>query len=185
MGVRIFAERAGAAVLPEYATEEVFSTPHNARTRGWVRTSRPAFPFEREVSNASFRFHDGEVVEWKAEKGQEVLDQLFQLKGARRLGELSLVDVRSPVHQAGVTFHEVLFDENAACHIAFGQAYPMGLRGGSSMSRDELTSLGANESDIHEDFMIGTPSMKAIGTCANGEQVLIMENGKFLDGGGD
>ena len=96
-------------------------------------------------------------MEWRAEKGGEVLDELFRLKGSRRLGELALVDVRSPIHQAGVIFHETLFDENAACHIAFGQAYPEGVRGGAALSREELDALGVNVSDAHEDFMIGTP----------------------------
>jgi leucyl aminopeptidase (aminopeptidase T) len=38
-----------------------------------------------------------------------------------------------------------------------------------------------NESDIHEDFMIGTPTMNAVGTCAGGERVVIMEEGRFVE----
>ncbi len=171
----------GLSFYANIPTEELFSTPHNRRTRGWVRTSRPAFPFEREVSGAWFRFEEGELVEWRAEKGREVLDELFRLAGARRLGELSLVDVRSPVHRAGVTFHETLFDENAACHIAFGQAYPEGVQGGEALSRPELNALGVNESDAHEDFMIGTPTMRVIGTGADGRELPIMENGRFVE----
>ena len=68
------------------------------------------------------------------------MDQFFAIDGARQLGEVALVDVRSPVGQANVVFYETLFDENAASHIAFGQAYPGGVRGGSSMTEGELHS---------------------------------------------
>lgn len=172
---------AGVPFFANIPTEEVFSTPHNQRTEGWVRTSKPGFPFQRELLNAYFRFEAGEVVEWHAEKGQDVLDQLFQIPGARRLGELSLVDVRSPINQSGLTFHDTLFDENAVCHIAFGRGYPEGIQGGSKLSQEELAALGLNSSDTHEDLMIGTETMKVIGTCADGSEVVIMENGMFVD----
>lgn len=121
------------------------------RVNGWVRTSKPGFPFEREVLDAWFRFENGELVAWDAAKGKDVLDQLFEMKGARWLGELSLVDVRSPINQAGMLFHDTLFDENAACHIAFGRGYPEGIEGGNQMSQDEVEALGLNSSDAHED----------------------------------
>ena len=170
---------AGVEFLPNMPTEEVFSTPHNQRTTGWVRTSKPAFPFERKVDNAWFRFAAGEVVEFRAETGQQVLEEFFQIPGARRLGELSLVDVRSPVNQSGLIFYETLFDENAVCHIAFGEAYPEGLAGGNSMTADELIAQGVNKADTHVDFMIGTPTMQVLGLCADGREVTIMQNGQF------
>ncbi|MCB0235246.1 MAG: aminopeptidase, partial [Anaerolineae bacterium] len=139
------------------------------------------FPFEREVLDAWFRFENGELVAWDAAKGKDVLDQLFEMKGARWLGELSLVDVRSPINQAGMLFHDTLFDENAACHIAFGRGYPEGIEGGNQMSQDEVEALGLNSSDAHEDLMIGTDTMDVIGTRADGSEVTIMAKGQFTD----
>ena len=164
---------------PNMPTEEVFTTPHNQRTEGWVRTSKSAFPFDREVSNAYFRFTAGELVEFQAATGQEVLEQFFQIPGSRRLGEISLVDERSPVNQSGLTFHETLFDENAVCHIAFGRAYPEGYEGGTQLSAEELHVQGVNESDTHVDFMIGTSTMQVTGRCLDGQEVVIMHNGQF------
>jgi aminopeptidase len=169
----------GVEFQPNMPTEEVFTTPHNQRAEGWVRTSKPAFPFEREVTNAYFRFAQGELVEFQTEKGQEVLEQFFQIPGARRLGEVSLVDERSPVNQSGLIFYETLFDENAVCHMAFGRAYPEGLENGSALSEEELRAQGVNESDTHVDFMIGTPSMQVTGLCQDGREVLIMHKGQF------
>ncbi len=171
----------GQLFFANIPTEEIFSTPHNQRTDGWVRTTKPGFIFEREVSGAYFRFEKGEVVEWRAEKGQEVLDKVFELRGARRLGEVSLVDVRSPINRSGLIFHDTLFDENAVCHIAFGNAYPEGVKNGSSYGEAELEAMGVNSSDTHQDLMIGTEAMTVIGICADGHEVQIMKNGMFLD----
>lgn len=171
----------GLFFFPNMPTEEVFSTPHNARTAGWVRTSKPTFPLERRVEDAWFRFEEGKVVDFSAAVGQDVLEQFFAIRGAKRLGEVALVDVRSPINQAGITFYEILFDENATCHIAFGEAYPEGLRGSEAMSTDELSAHGVNDSDTHVDFMIGTPTMKLIGTCADGREILLMEDGRFTE----
>jgi aminopeptidase len=172
---------AGHSFFANIPTEEIFSTPNRALTQGWVRTSKPGYPLQRELLNAWFRFEQGEVVEWRADKGQEVLDELFQIPGARQLGEVALVDVRSPINQSGLIFHNILFDENAVCHIAFGRAYPEGIQGGSKLSAEELDALGLNSSETHNDLMIGTDTMQVIGTCADGSEVMVMENGMFVD----
>lgn len=171
----------GISFLANIPTEEIFSTPHRDRVNGWARTSKPGFPFERELLDAWFHFENGLVVEWDAAKGKELLDQLFEMDGARQLGELSLVDVRSPINQAGVIFYDTLFDENAACHIAFGRGYPEGIRGGNQMSAEEVEAMGLNSSDAHQDLMIGTDTMQVIGICADGSEVLIMQDGMFTD----
>lgn len=171
----------GIPFFPNMPTEEVFTTPHNGRTTGWVRTSKPTFPLERRVENAYFRFEAGEVVEYTAETGQDVLEQFFAIPGARRLGEVALVDVRSPVNQVNTTFYDILFDENAVCHIAFGEAYPEGMIGAADMDEEELAAHGVNLSDTHVDFMIGTPTMNLYGQCANGRTLTLMVDGQFAD----
>ncbi len=165
--------------FPNMPTEEAFSTPHRQRAQGWVRSSRPGFPFQREVRDAYFRFEDGEVVEFRAEHGEEILAQYFEIPGTRRLGEVALVDTESPIFQSGLIFHNILFDENAACHIAFGKAYPGGVQNGDSLGEEELLSVGVNQSDMHQDFMIGTTTMNITGIDADGEPVPIMEQGRF------
>ena len=169
----------GIPFLPNMPTEEIFTTPHNSRTTGWVRTSKPTCPLERKVENAYFRFEAGEVVEYSAETGHDVLTQFFAIPGARRLGEVALVDVRSPVNQVNTTFYDILFDENAVCHIAFGEAYPEGLVGAATMNEEELATHGVNSADTHVDFMIGTPTMNLYGQCADGRTLPLMVDGQF------
>ena len=172
---------AGVSFQPNMPTEEVFTTPHKERTHGYVRTSRPTFPMQREVRDAWFRFEAGEVVDFSAEVGEDVLAQFFVIDGARRLGEVSLVDTGSPVFQSCLLFYEILFDENAACHIAFGESYPECIEGGSLLSRDELAALGANFGDTHVDFMIGTAAMNVTGLGADGREIAIMQAGRFAE----
>lgn len=170
----------GLLFFPNMPTEEVFTTPDNRVAEGYARLSRTAFPFERAVTGAFLRFAGGQVVDYDAATGKDVLDQFFAMDGTKRLGEVALVDVRSPVSRAGVVFYEILFDENAACHIAFGEAYPDAVVGGTSMSPDELQALGVNKADAHLDVMIGTPTMRLTGHCLDGSVVTIMENGQFV-----
>jgi aminopeptidase len=171
---------AGAVFQPNMPTEEIFCTPHNQRTEGYVRTSRPSYPMAREVDGAYFRFEQGEVVEYHATVGEEVLTQFFTIDGARRLGEIALVDTGSPIFQSGRVFYEILFDENAACHFAFGEAYPECVEGGGVMSRDELAALGVNQAETHVDFMVGTPTMDVTGLSDDGRRIPIMRAGRFV-----
>jgi aminopeptidase len=162
-------------------TEEVFTSPHRMKTEGWVRTSKPIFPLDREVRDAYFRFEAGECVEARAKQGNDALQSFLEIPGTRRLGEVALVDVRSPINQAGLTFFDTLFDENAACHIAFGKAYSEPVRGAEEMDEDARIAYGMNDSHAHEDFMIGTATMRVDGIRADGSIVPVMRDGMFVD----
>jgi aminopeptidase len=170
----------GVAFQPNMPTEEIFCTPHNERTEGYVRTSRPSYPMSREVDGAYFRFAGGEVVEYHAATGEDVLAQFFAIDGAKRLGEIALVDTGSPIFQSGRVYYEILFDENAACHFAFGEAYPECVEGGGALSREQLAALGVNQAETHVDFMVGTPTMDVTGISDDGRRIPIMRAGRFV-----
>ncbi len=173
-------ESAGTPVfLPNIPTEELFTTPHRLRVNGWMRTSRPSFPFRREVKEVTFRFENGRVVEFSAGEDQETYEQFFAVEGTRYLGEVALVDVTSPIFQSGLTYYNTLFDENAACHVAFGQAYPIGLEGGADLSVEELLEAGVNKSDLHLDVMIGTATLNVTGHLSDGSELEIMRKGRY------
>ena len=171
----------GVTFLPNIPTEEVFTTPHNQRTNGWVRVSKPTIPMNQEVTGLWVRFEEGEVVEYTADSGLEGLERFFQIPGATRLGEIALVDARSPINRSNLLFHNILFDENAVCHMAFGRAYAAGVSGGDQMDPDLLSALGVNDSPVHLDVMIGTDTMQVSGLCADGREIVIMENGQFVE----
>ncbi len=183
---RVFAggrctNQAGVDFFPNIPTEEIFSTPHRSRTRGTVRTTRPVEIMGAQVDGAWFRFEDGAVVDFGAGTNAGILEQYLDFdEGARALGEVALVDVGSPVFRSGRIFYNILFDENAACHIALGNGYADCVEGGTEMSPDELRATGCNSSLVHTDFMIGSREVSVFGVRVDGSEDRIIENGVFV-----
>lgn len=169
----------GRTSIPNVPTEEVFTSPHRLKAEGWARTSRPGFPLGREASGAYFRFAGGELAEWRAEVGQDALDAYFKIPGTRRLGEVALVEVSSPVGASGRVYRNTLYDENAAIHIAFGQSITAGYAGAGAMTAEAREAAGLNQADDHLDLMLGTPTMGVAGIRADGSEIPVMVHGRF------
>ena len=85
----------------------------------------------------------------------------------------------SPISNLKLLFYNTLFDENAACHLAFGKAYPTCLQGGEKMDSAELLQRGVNDSLVHEDFMVGTADLAIEGIRADGSRVQVFKDGNF------
>ena len=171
----------GVYCQPNIPTEECFTTPHKDRVNGVVRASKPLSHQGTLIENISVRFEDGKIVEAHATAGEDVLNRLISTdEGARRLGEVALVPHSSPISESGILFWNTLFDENAASHIALGQAYSTCLIGGEKMSEDELAKLGANSSLIHVDWMIGSAAIDVDGVSADGSREPLMRRGEWV-----
>ncbi len=170
----------GLRFAPNVPTEEVFTTPDCRKTSGRVQFSRPVRVFGQLVSGGWMEFKDGAVVDFGAQEGQDVLGAFLDVDpGSRFVGEIALVDCSSPIFQSGLLFHNILLDENAACHFALGFAYPTCVEGGARMNDDELDAVGANRSRQHLDFMIGNETMSITAETADGTTFSVMENGRF------
>jgi aminopeptidase len=166
---------------PNIPTEECFTTPHKDRVDGFVRASKPLSHQGTLIENITCTFEGGKIISATATAGEDVLNRLISTDdGARRLGEVALVPHSSPIAQSGVLFWNTLFDENAASHIALGQAYATCLIGGEKMQQDELTALGANSSLIHVDWMIGSGAMDVDGVNADGTAEPLMRAGEWV-----
>lgn len=175
--------RAGNGVYgqPNIPTEEVFTTPHKDRVDGTVRSSKPLSHQGTLIQDISVRFQDGRAVEATARTGQPVLERMIHTdEGAARLGEVALVPHSSPIAQSGVLFWNTLFDENAASHVALGQAYSTCIADGENMDEETLASKGANTSLIHVDWMIGSGEMDVDGVSANGASEPLMRQGEWV-----
>ena len=170
----------GYTFIANIPTEEVFTAPHRLRVNGVVKGTKPYVYNGQLIEGWHVTFKDGKVVEHGAEKNASLLAELLSTdENACRIGEIALVPASSPINQSGVLFYNTLFDENAACHIAFGAGYPTNIKDGSKMNRTELLAKGLNDSAIHEDVMIGAPDTNVIGTTKNGKEVTIFTNGEW------
>ena len=133
------------------------------------------------IEGISVRFEAGKIVEAHATRGEQVLQKMIETdEGARRLGEVSLVPHSSPIASSGLLFMNTLFDENAACHIALGQAYSTCLKNGDTLTPEELASRGANSSLIHVDWMIGSNRIDVEGVSASGHAEPVMRSGEWV-----
>jgi len=161
-------------------TEEVFSTPHKDRVDGYVTSSKPLAYQGTVIEGIYVEFQGGKIVHARADQGDHVLQQMIGTdEGARRLGEVALVPHSSPIAASGLLFMNTLFDENAACHIALGQAYTTCVKNGDSLTKDELALCGANTSLIHVDWMIGSSEINVDGVHSNGEAEPVMRLGEW------
>lgn len=172
---------AGVYFDPNIPTEEVFCMPHRNMVNGTVVSSRPLSYNGVLIENFTLRFEEGRVVEYHAEKNEEVLGQLLSFdEGSSRLGEVALVPHESRISQSGILFYNTLYDENASCHLALGRCYPENIEGGIEMSEEELKEKGGNVSLQHEDFMFGTADLNIDGITAEGERIPVFRNGSFV-----
>jgi aminopeptidase len=161
--------------VPNLPTEEVFTAPDWRRTEGTVRSTRPLALGGMIVEDLEMRFEAGKAVEVKASTGVDaVIAQMDSDGFGRALGEIALVDGESSVGKTGLTFFDTLFDENAACHIAYGAAVTFGIEGLDGLSPDELRARGINVSNVHTDFMIGGPGVAVDGLTKDGTAVPIL-----------
>ena len=171
----------GVDFLPNIPTEEVFTAPHKDKVNGIVYGTKPYVFNGQLIKGFHVTFKDGKVIEHGAEEGADLLGQLLDTdEGSRHIGEVALVPASSPINRSGALFYSTLFDENAACHIAFGASYPGTTADGTSLSKEELLARGMNQSAIHEDVMIGAEDSEITGKCRDGRTVELFKNGIWV-----
>jgi aminopeptidase len=174
-------ESRGIKHVANMPTEEVFTTPDARRVDGTVRSTLPLQIQGNIVRGLEVRFEDGRAVDVRADEGEEFMRTHVDADdGARRLGEVALVDSSSRVGQTGLVFFDTLFDENASSHIALGAAIVQAVDGAHEQSPEERHERGVNHSSIHTDFMIGSPEVDIDGVTNAGDEVPILRAGDWV-----
>lgn len=170
----------GVSYIANMPTEEIFGTPHKSKVDGTLRATKPLSLDGKIIEDLSFVFENGKVVEFTASKNQDVLEKQMSIdEGAKYLGEVALVPHSSPVSRMNLIFGTTLFDENASCHFALGSSYAETIIDGATMSKEERAKLGANESMIHIDFMVGSHELNITGYKKDGTKVPVLVDGEF------
>lgn len=170
----------GVDYMANIPTEEIFTTPHAMKVDGTVRSTKPLSLMGKIVEDFGFTFEDGRVVEFYAGQNKGVLEAILDMdEGARRLGEVALVADSSPVSRSGLLFKSTLFDENASCHFALGQAYAEAVKDGAALSEEERKERGSNKSMIHIDFMVGSSELNVTGHKEGSDPVPVLCKGEW------
>jgi aminopeptidase len=165
--------RTGVRHVPNIPTEEVYTTPDPRRTEGVVSSTKPLDVAGSLLTGLRIRFEGGRAVEIDADANADALRGRCAIdEGASRLGEVALVDRESRIGKLGRTFYTTLLDENAASHLALGDAY-------SSPIADDADLPEINESAVHIDFMIGSDDVSVTGTTRAGKNVPLLRGGSW------
>ncbi|HVS28216.1 MAG TPA: aminopeptidase [Solirubrobacteraceae bacterium] len=163
----------GIKHIPNLPSEETFSAPDPERVDGTVRATRPLDLSGTIVRDLRVRFAAGRAVEIEASAGAEALRARCAIDdGAARLGEVALVDRHGRIGPLDTVFFDTLLDENAASHVALGNAYAFCVD-------DERDQARANRSKIHIDFMIGGERVDVTGVTMSGERIPLLRGGDW------
>ena len=167
----------GRKIAMNVPTEECFISPDAAATEGTFRCSRPRSFGGRMIEGLAGEFRGGRLVRLEAKREADrdwLARYLAATRNADRLGEIALVDASSRIGQTGRIYYNVLLDENAAAHMAFGSGFaktrtvPIGRQ-----------RFGVNRSKTHIDVMIGTPALNAFGVTQRGRRVALVADGAW------
>ena len=162
----------GIRHMPNLPSEEIFTTPDPLRVDGHVRSTKPLVAGGTIIRGLRARFEGGRAVAIEADEGGELLAQYAQRDdGAARLGEVALVDGEGRIGPMETVFYDTLIDENAASHVALGSAYEF------TVGEPDIGRI--NRSQIHIDFMIGSPEVDVTGLTANGDGVPVLRGGAW------
>ena len=170
----------GRRFVPNMPTEEVFTTPHRDRTEGTVATTMPFLLDGTVVEGLKLTFEGGRIVDVAADRNVEVVrNQISRDEGSAMLGEVALVDVESPINRTGVLFQNTLFDENAACHMAWGAGIAWAIPNLPS-DKEKHAEVGFNHSSVHTDVMVGSDRLDVEGVTKDGRRVQILKAGEWV-----
>ena len=163
----------GLRHLPNLPTEETFTTPDPDRVDGYASATMPLELAGSVVSGIRVEFKNGRAVGIDADQGAEALRATASSDdGASRLGEIALVDGQGRIGALETTFFDTLIDENAASHIALGNAYDHPVEDPEDKKRINL-------SRVHIDFMIGSSTLAVDGMTQNGDVVPVLRDGAW------
>jgi aminopeptidase len=158
---------------PNIPTEELFTTPDPERVEGHVTATMPLELYGSVVSGIRVEFSGGRATRIEAEQGADALRAVVAKdEGAARLGEIALVDGEGRIGPLETVFFDTLIDENAATHIALGNAYDHPVEDAADKARINL-------SRVHVDFMIGSPELAVDGITGDGTAVPVLRNGAW------
>jgi aminopeptidase len=161
----------GTIHFPNLPSEEIASAPDPLRVDGVVTATKPLDISGTVIEDLRIRFEGGRAVEIEGQNADVLRSRCASDDGASRLGEVALVDREGRIGQTGTVYFNTLLDENAASHLAFGNAYAISV---GDADRDRI-----NTSAIHIDFMVGSNDVAVTGVKPDGTRVPVLHDGTW------
>ena len=161
----------GIVHAPNLPTEEIATSPDPLRTDGVVTATKPLDLGGTVIRDLRVRFEGGRAVEIDGDGADALRARAAKDDGASRLGEVALVDSEGRIGKTGTIFYNTLLDENAASHLALGNAYAISV---GDEDRERI-----NTSSIHIDFMIGSDDVTVTGIKTDGTEVPVLRGGDW------
>jgi len=132
---------------------EVFSAPVEDSVNGHIYFDVPTVYDGSDVQGIALEIKKGLIQSWQADVGQDVLDRVFSIDGARRFGEVAIgtnYAIQRPIKN-------ILFDEKigGTIHMAVGSTYPeTGGKNESAVHWDMIKYMKENAEIIADDRVI-------------------------------
>jgi aminopeptidase len=161
----------GIVHAPNLPTEEIATSPDPMRTDGVVTATKPLDLGGAVIRDLRVRFEGGRAVEIEGDGAEALRARAAKDDGASRLGQVALVDREGRIGKTGTIFYNTLLDENAASHLALGNAYAI------SVGEEDRGRI--NTSAIHIDFMIGADDVTVTGIKTDGTEVPVLRGGDW------
>jgi len=170
----------GGRNIPSF---EIFTSPDWRGTQGHISFNQPLYMHGQKITNIKLKFEQGRVVQFDADQGKDLLEQMIKTPNADKIGEFSLTDSRFSritKFMAHTLFDENIGGEQGNTHIALGQAY----KDTCSLPYDQVPSngwdeMGFNDSAVHTDI-ISTNQRTITATLADKQERVIYVDGKFI-----
>ncbi len=161
---------------------EFFTSPDWRGVEGWIQFNQPLYRYGNVIEDVYLKLEKGIVVEARAKKGNQFLQEMLKSPNANKIGEYSLTDKR--MSRITHSMAETLFDENVGgpfgnTHLAVGKAYKDCYRGDpAQVSKKEWEQMGFNDSAEHTDI-VSTTDRTVTAHMTDGSQKVIYDKGMF------
>ena len=170
----------GIRYMPNFPTQEIFTAPKKTGITGIMCNTKPLCYGGRIIDDFQLNFENGKVIDYYPKDNHSIIDEIINLDESNHYpGEIAILPGETEISKTCVVFQSTLLDENAACHLALGCAYPCSINHETKFEKEEFEKLGLNYSNYHIDVMFGDDSITIQAISKNNEIKLLMENGEW------
>lgn len=171
----------GIRYMPNFPTQEVFTAPKRFGVNGYFKNSKPLWYKNIMIDDFYLKFVDGEAIESGAEVNAETLKAIINYDdNSKYVGEIAILPGVTEISKSGILFNTTLLDENAACHLALGSAYPCSLNQKIAYNQESFNMYELNYANIHVDMMFGTEYINIKGIDSKGRYHDIIIDGNWV-----